>query len=1108
MTKPATKSRPRPRKPDRASASLPAACSIISRNYLPQARVLAQSYLEHHPNANFYLLVVDKLPAGVDAGPGIKLIEPEQLKLAGFADMAFKYDVTELSTAVKPTLMALLMQQYGEQQLCYFDPDILITRPLTELHTLMAKSSLVLIPHLLSPIPLDGKRPAETDILMSGAYNLGFLGLRDSKQTRDFLLWWEQRLRDHCLVDTARGLMTDQKWIDLIPGLFLDTKILANPAYNVAYWNIHSRPITKKGDAFFSAGKPLAFFHFSGFSPERPRSLSKHQNRTPVPENSPLADLLDLYAHLLMENGQTETRAWGYGFDRFDNGIRIHPLLRKLYLDLDPAARAAFGDPFRTSAPESFLRWATAPMGEGELSPFLRALYLDRTDLITEFPDRKGEDRDNFVYWAQHTGPGEEGYDPRLAGLDKSQPAISLPKSAAGLNVCGYLGNESGLGAAARGYIRALQHAAIPIAIKDVSHTSVSRSEHPDRPVDDADHPHPINLICINPEQQFKVLKEIGEGFLKDRYNIAVWAWELPRFPERWKECFAYYNEIWAGTTFVADAIARSSPIPVVKIPPVLSAQSHGSRDAGRRFIQADPGDFVFVFAFDFHSYIERKNPLALINAFKTALAKGKLRKGKPAKLIIKCVNGDFRPDKLAEMIDHARGFPITIANGYWTDQQMLDLTQAADCYVSLHRSEGTGLTIADAMANGKPVIATGWSGNMDFMNPFNSFPVNYRLVELTTNIGPYRAGELWAEPSIEHAAQLMYEVYTNPDTALQRGQAAQAEINTRYSPAAVARQIQDRLAVIHGLTEFKTVREALATGEKPHKHIAYAQLVVQLRELIAQTIPAGSSVAVINRGDTELLKVDSVTASHFPQNEQGQYAGYHPADDAAAIAHLELRRQQGVQFFVLPASESWWLQTYAGFARHLEKYYRCVVKNDLCYIFDLRTSQASPAIAEAAAQPPASDATIRSLEERLFDIQESLRSYAVTTGEQIQRMETRLIGADHQIQSQAATLAAQEIANAQQNARLNELATLIEAHASQLADVASFTAGHRAHVLKLEASNNQISELATKVASLSRQLAERSAPAEDTFGTVKLFSPALPEAMKPVDPNSEPAVD
>jgi GT2 family glycosyltransferase len=395
----------------------PAACTIVSRNYLSHARVLAASYLRQHPGARFYLLVVDGVPEGTEVEAGVRVLGPDDLALPYFYELCFAYDVSELCTAVKPGLLQVLLNRYGEEEVLYIDPDIMVMRPLEELRAPLAAASIVLTPAMLRPMPRDGKRPIDQDILIAGAYNLGFLGVRRSEQTQEFLRWWEQHLREGgAVVDVPKGLMTDQKWVDLVPSLFSETVILRDDTYNVAWWNLHHREVTRRGDEFLVNGRPLAFFHFSGFDPAKPRVFTKEcQNRVEVVEGTALAELIDLYVGEHRARGHGQSRGWEYGFARFDSGVPVNLPLRRLYLDLDEEARARFGDPFRTQGPNSFLAWATRPRPEDAyLSPFLLSVHQVRYDVAAAYPDVRGRDRAEFLEWARTSGPGELKYDPAV----------------------------------------------------------------------------------------------------------------------------------------------------------------------------------------------------------------------------------------------------------------------------------------------------------------------------------------------------------------------------------------------------------------------------------------------------------------------------------------------------------------------------------------------------------------------------------------------------------------------------------------------------------------------------------------------------------------------
>jgi glycosyltransferase involved in cell wall biosynthesis len=513
------------------------------------------------------------------------------------------------------------------------------------------------------------------------------------------------------------------------------------------------------------------------------------------------------------------------------------------------------------------------------------------------------------------------------------RPDAGMPeagRSIAGINLVGFFRDESGWGAATRGYVRALQSLGIPLALRDLSELSSNRSNDATLSGFGAEQPYDTNLVCVDAGQHFTVMAQLGADFFEGRYNIGHWAWELPRFPERWYDRFAYYDEIWIASSFIANALSPISPGPVVRIPPVLTGKQPGSRRAGRERLGVAPDEHLFLFIFDVHSHLPRKNPEALVAAFRAAF-----RPGDRARLVLKCVNADSDPEGMTRIRRLANGLPIEIHDGYWTGAEMRDLMAACDTYVSLHRSEGTGLTITDAMAAGQPVIATGWSGNMDYMTVANSYPVRYRLVEIERNVGPYAAGEVWAEPSVEHAAELMRRVVEHPAEAAAFGEQARLDVEAAGSEGTVASLIRQRLKTITSRDRFPAYREELRRFND-----AYQKLTGTNREAVERAVPEGSIIAVASRGDDTLLHLPGRTAWHFPRTREGVYAGYHPADSAAAIEHLESLRDQGARYFLLPGTSFWWLDHYTGFRDHLDRRYRLVWSDERCRIYDLHTAR------------------------------------------------------------------------------------------------------------------------------------------------------------------------
>lgn len=359
-----------------------------------------------------------------------------------------------------------------------------------------------------------------------------------------------------------------------------------------------------------------------------------------------------------------------------------------------------------------------------------------------------------------------------------------------GLNIAGGIDSEGGVAEAARGYILAAKAGGVPYALNNFR---ISRAMTVDRQYEAevvCDHPFGVNLICINGSQTPRFYRHAGPGYFAGRYNIGCWVWELAAFPDKWKDRFSFYDEIWAPSEFCAGAFARSANFRVQTVPYVIDPPAV-TPDARSKW-GLPKYAFMFLFMFDYYSVVERKNPHAIIEAFRRAF-----RPEEPAVLVIKSLNGDISPYSSARLKEVARGFPVIFLDQYMSRQECWGLLAACDAYVSLHRSEGFGLTLAEAMGLGKPVIATDYSGNADYMTAENSFPVQYRLKELERNYGPYKKGNVWADPEVDHAVGLMREAYDNPDHAKEIGLRAARDIARTYGPREIGRRIRKRLVEI-----------------------------------------------------------------------------------------------------------------------------------------------------------------------------------------------------------------------------------------------------------------------------------------------------------------------
>ena len=371
---------------------------------------------------------------------------------------------------------------------------------------------------------------------------------------------------------------------------------------------------------------------------------------------------------------------------------------------------------------------------------------------------------------------------------------------ALGLNLMGNLCYPSGLGESIRSIVRTLKQENVPVSLRDVpAHYSLDSPHRSDFLESEI---HDVSLLHIVPdhdaERPFLSTNYTRAG-LEPRpevYRIGYWYWELEDVPEIWKKPAEVLDELWAPTEFIATAFRKALPVKVTRMLPGVQLGTVESID--RAEFGIGEHDFLFVFLFDMKSYMERKNPLGLIKAFQKAF-----RPDDRAKMIIKVSDGRMNPPELARLTDAAREAGVVLIDKVLTRGKSYGLMNACDCYISLHRSEGLGLTMAEAMLMAKPVIATGYSGNLDFMSKSNSLLVDYDLITIGGSCPEYvhqvyKEHAFWAHPSTEHAAASMRWVYENRDDARALGQKAQQEAQEVLSPTAAGRRMRKRLEEIY----------------------------------------------------------------------------------------------------------------------------------------------------------------------------------------------------------------------------------------------------------------------------------------------------------------------
>jgi hypothetical protein len=282
--------------------------TICSNNYFAQALVLAKSFLYHHTNSTFFIILADKKhPSAVSNDQNIIIIEIGQIE-KDILNLAKKYDIIELNTAVKPAVFTYLFTQNNFETIIYLDPDIYVYRPFTELLALLVKYDIILTPHALSPIPADGKKPFENDFLNFGIYNLGFLALKKTAGVIQFLNWWKERTYTMGYINLALGLFVDQLWMNLVPVYFHNVHILKHPGYNMAPWNLHERKIDIIHHSYrVNETNDLYFYHFSSFNPLNGlKKIHRIFNRYDFGNRPDLIKLYGDYARMLIDHGFKE----------------------------------------------------------------------------------------------------------------------------------------------------------------------------------------------------------------------------------------------------------------------------------------------------------------------------------------------------------------------------------------------------------------------------------------------------------------------------------------------------------------------------------------------------------------------------------------------------------------------------------------------------------------------------------------------------------------------------------------------------------------------------------------------------------------------------------
>jgi glycosyltransferase involved in cell wall biosynthesis len=811
------------------------------------AKTLHDSLRSQHPDAKIYIVLSDPLqPEELNRYTHFNVITSEQLNLPHQERFAFRYDVLEFSTAIKPYAFKWIMNNLCPKDIVYLDPDVLVLSPLNEVLRLLNEgATAVLTPHISAPL-MDGKIPNEINMLQAGAYNLGFFALRVSEESHKLIDWWSARLEHGAYVDMHVGLFTDQKWMDLAPSLFQKIALLKNPGYNLAYWNFKHREVTYKDATWYANNEPISFVHFSGINPDKPAEFSKYQNRYAFTELGLMGELCKTYHQLLRDNGYKETITLPYGYGQLSDGTPIHQAMRvyfKKFLDSDicehplQTLTADFFNTLETRLPEN--QYVTRIMyGYFLTHPHLAHFNLDTVQgqfdyalwfscksppqempsvFITKALETISEEiirkfRINPFLKKVYSLISSYYQVQRSLSLRKNPSQARLPRLVQALpnnqkvTLIGYSSGDFGLAHTLRSAASALDCVHEELELFSIS----TRGNHIESnhsmnhlTVDKTN--APVHVFFLSPDQMESTIlhykKKLSHA---PAYRIGYWYWEFETFPKEWMYALKYVDEIWAPSRFIFECFSKLATKPVYYMPTVVdvSLKKHYTRQD----FNLPTNEFLFLFSYDFHSFIERKNPEAVISAFQLAFPKEQNN----VCLVIKSVNGEKHPEKYIKLLELAlKDRRIHLINQTVSRDEILGLMQVCDCYISLHRSEGFGLGLAESMWLGKPTIATGYSGNLDFMTPENSCLVNYTKIPLGP--GSYHCwdGLDWAQADLKHAASYMQRIYEDKEFRETIAQKGQEFVQKHHCAEAVGPLMQKRLREIRANLLLQDKQEA-----------------------------------------------------------------------------------------------------------------------------------------------------------------------------------------------------------------------------------------------------------------------------------------------------------
>ncbi len=775
------------------------ACTMVGVAEVRALRSTVQQLTRRHPDVQLCVLDIE---SALEPQPGLRLLTPADIGVDD--DEVHSAAILGGARGLRAWLLPRLLRHLVREgtTVVYVGAGVVPLGDLSRLLESARTHGLSLVERRTARFPADGLSPDQPALRVAGRFHDVLLAA--GPRALPFLDDWAS-----IEPATEDDLPTPPPWQALVTGTpheVLESDVI------LSRWNVDpSSTIAQVVDAAGAAttwtldGAPCLAADLTTFDPDRPWLFSttdQSTTRTRLSEHAALRSLCREYGPEPADAARSTDPAAGPRYGLTADGLPVRAPVRRAYREALVAFRAGRGaqppDPYDSSEPARFTEWLDEIVSDDgvPLTRYLRAVYDVRPDLQRQFPEVPGRDADLFVHWAELHARHEGDYSDRLVrsasraarhGEEPPRyppPPRHPPRRPRGTNVVGYLNGELGIGESARLMLAALRTTREKFATVAVDRHLQSR-QRADMPTSAGAHQlFDTTLLCVNADQTGAVLAAEPDA-ANTGHRIGMWYWETESFPASMHGAFGQVDEIWVATDFVRDAIGAHTRLPVVTVTPPLGRPA-APTDLTRADLGLPEGRPVLLFVFDYLSTAERKNPVGLVEAFRRAFS----RDEGPV-LVLKSINADKRVGDAERVRLVAADEPdILLLEDYLSPAGRDALLQHCDVYVSLHRSEGLGLTMAEAMALGKPVIATAYSGNLQFMTRANSFLVPWKPIEVPPHCEPYAVGTRWADPDLDVAARMMRQVIEQPGLAASRGARAARDIRTRHSPRRAGRRI------------------------------------------------------------------------------------------------------------------------------------------------------------------------------------------------------------------------------------------------------------------------------------------------------------------------------